>query len=144
MTAITHLTTAIALSLTVGTNPFITSIASIFPDIDKRLGLPPRKSRNLINSHRGITHHPIFPVLFWIAFFKTGSEVLLSVAVGYSLHLALDSLTPLGIPYTLSYYPRISLKLIKTGSLWEVIVILFFVLLMAVKLTPSFIQGLKW
>ena len=102
-------------------------IGSTIPDVDLKLGFP--KRRTLFNAHRGITHHPLI-CLFLLAlpFLTVKSHPLifrnlLSLSVGYTSHIILDLLNPLGIPI-FGYSNRLSLKLVRSGRLGEVIVFL--------------------
>ena len=113
-------------------------IGSTFPDIDLKFSsLVPQKGKKktLFNTHRGITHHPMVVLvlfLLWVTLekfypqYKFYWDFLYGFWVGYLSHLVLDILTPLGIPVGTSYYPRLSLKLMKTGGVGEKI---FFLLL---------------
>ncbi len=105
-------------------------IGSILPDMDLKKGLPFRQNRTLFNSHRGITHHPIIPIMLFMVYIYISqnfpheivlNKILLSFDVGYASHLLLDMLNPLGIPFTFSYYPRLSFKITRTGGIGEVI-----------------------
>lgn len=131
MTAGTHILAGVVLSSFLNLPLLPAALGSIAPDIDTRLGLPFPPKRTLFNAHRGITHHPAVAGFLFILSIavkdflnaKTGI-FLLSFTVGYASHLLLDLLTPLGIPYKFKYYPRLSLKLVKTGKLGELFVIL--------------------
>jgi inner membrane protein len=113
-------------------------IGSTFPDIDLKFSslIPAKgKKKNLFNTHRGITHHPMLVLvlfLVWVSLvkflpqYKFYWDFLYGFWVGYLSHLILDMLTPLGIPVGTSYYPRLSLKLMKTGGVGEKV---FFLLL---------------
>jgi inner membrane protein len=137
MTAGTHVLAGILVAAIFNLPVIPAVIGSIFPDIDLKKGLPFPPERTLFNSHRGITHHIIIPVfLFLVAiwtkdFFSLQLGIyLISFSFGYASHLLLDSLNPLGIPYTTSYYPRLSLKLMKAGRTGEIFVILLLVSLL--------------
>jgi inner membrane protein len=112
-------------------------LGSILPDVDLKKGLPFPNQRTLFNSHRGITHHILIPiVLLFVSITvkdflnKSLGLNLLSFTVGYFSHLFLDALTPLGIPYSTKYYPRFSFKLFKTGKIGELFVILILIALL--------------
>ncbi|TCK04511.1 metal-dependent hydrolase [Phorcysia thermohydrogeniphila] len=134
MTAGTHVLAAISVAA-IFNLPAIPAVAgSILPDVDLKKGLPFPPKRTLFNSHRGITHHVAIPILLffiaiWIKDFVNLQLgiYLLSFTLGYASHLLLDSLNPLGIPYTTKYYPRFSLKLMKSGRTGEIFVILLLV-----------------
>jgi inner membrane protein len=135
MTFGTHVLGALILSSFLNLPVIPAVLGSVIPDIDHGKGLPPPKKRTLLNSHRGMTHHLAIPLaLFLISltvkdFLNERAGIdLLSFSAGYFSHLILDALTPLGIPYKFSYYPRFSLKLLKTGKLGEIFVILIFVI----------------
>ena len=131
MTAGTHILAGIVLASYLKLPIIPAALGSIFPDVDLKKGLPFPPKRNLFNAHRGITHHPALVVVLFLCSIvlkdlvnRTVGVFLLSFTVGYASHLLLDILTPLGIPYKTKYYPRLSLKLIKTGKLGELFVIL--------------------
>ncbi len=134
MTAGTHVLAGILVAAFLKLPVLPAAVGSLIPDVDIGKGLPPPYRRTLFNSHRGITHHPAVPLLLvFVAFFlktKGFCDIyiyLISFTVGYASHLILDVLNPLGIPYGFSYYPRFSLKLMKSGKLGEIFVILFLV-----------------
>ncbi len=128
--------------------PILPSVfGALLPDVDLKNGLPFPSKRTLLNSHRGITHHPLIPlVLFFLSlgvkdFLNKNLGInLLSFTVGYSSHLLLDLLTPLGIPYKTKYYPRLSLKLFKTGKLGELFVILILVGLLIYQIKNGYLD----
>ena len=131
MTAGTHILAGIVLASYLKLPIIPAALGSIFPDVDLKKGLPFPPKRTLFNAHRGITHHPVLVVVLFLCSIvlkdlvnRTVGVFLLSFTVGYASHLLLDILTPLGIPYKTKYYPRLSLKLIKTGKLGELFVIL--------------------
>lgn len=131
MTAGTHVLAGVVLSSFLNLPVIPATLGSVAPDIDIKLGLPFPPKRTLFNAHRGVTHHPAVAGFLFILsiavkdFLNEKAGIfLLSFTVGYFSHLLLDILTPLGIPYKLKYYPRLSLKLVKTGKLGELFVIL--------------------
>jgi len=137
MTAGTHILAGILMAAFLKLPVLPAAVGSVVPDIDLSKGLPPPYKRNLFNSHRGITHHPIVPAFLLLGVFflrKNGfielSTYLLSFTVGYISHLILDALNPLGIPYKFSYYPRFSLKWMKSGRIGEIFVILLLISLL--------------
>jgi len=140
MTFGSHVLGAVILSSYFNLPVLPAAFASVLPDVDYGRGLPHPKKRTLLNAHRGITHHWAIPtVLFLLSLvvkdflsFKLGIN-LLSFSVGYFSHLLLDALTPLGVPYKFGYYPRLSLRLFKTGKLGEFFVILIFVIVLIVQ-----------
>jgi inner membrane protein len=153
MTAGTHILAGILVATLLKLPVLPAAVGSIFPDIDVGKGLPPPYKRNLLNSHRGITHHPVIPLcLLVLVFFLrmkgfcSVSVYLLSFTVGYISHLLLDVLNPLGIPYKFSYYPRLTLKLMKTGKWGEIFVILLLIstLLAAVSVKDFQILGFSF
>ena len=134
MTAGTHILAGIVLASYLKLPVIPATLGAIFPDVDLKKGLPFPPKRTLFNAHRGITHHPaVVLILFFLSilvkdlYSKNLGVSLLSFTVGYASHLFLDLLTPLGIPYKLKYYPRLSFKLFKTGKLGELFVILLLV-----------------
>ncbi|WP_456455377.1 metal-dependent hydrolase [Thermovibrio sp.] len=147
MTAGTHVIGAIVFASFLNLPLLPSVIGSLLPDIDLKKGLPKfRQNRTLFNSHRGITHHLfILPFLLILSvyvkdyFNESLGRYLLSFTVGYASHLFLDALTPLGIPYKLSYYPRLSLKLFKTGKFGEVFVILVLIALLILEVKLGYL-----
>ena len=116
-------------------------VGSTFPDIDLKFTtlIPPKgKKKSLFTTHRGITHHPLVLLalfgLWWYLSvhypqWKFYWDFLYGFWVGYLSHLVLDSITHLGIPVGTGYYPRLSLKLMKTGGVGEKIFLTFLVIL---------------
>jgi len=116
-------------------------VGSTFPDIDLKFTtlIPPKgKKKSLLTTHRGITHHPLVLLalfgLWWYLSvhypqWKFYWDFLYGFWVGYFSHLVLDSITHLGIPVGTGYYPRLSLKLMKTGGVGEKIFLTFLVIL---------------
>ncbi|MEO2069065.1 MAG: metal-dependent hydrolase, partial [Desulfurobacteriaceae bacterium] len=45
-------------------------------------------------------------------------------SIGYASHILLDILNPLGVPFSYKYYPRLSLKFVRSGKVGEIFVIL--------------------
>ncbi len=148
MTAGTHILGAIVFASFLNLPLLPSIVGSLLPDIDLKKGLPKfRQNRTLFNSHRGITHHLfIIPFLLILSVYvkdylsEVLGEYLLSFTVGYASHLFLDALTPLGIPYKFSYYPRLSFKLFKTGKLGEVFVILTLVILLILEVRVGYLN----
>ena len=115
MTRQTHIAAALALSLTLATYPadsrFIWSaaaaLAGVLPDIDMRIGI----------KHRGLTHSLIALALIVLLAAQLAPELATAAAIGYGSHLALDMLTPWGIPLL---YPlntkRLRLAKFPTGG----------------------------
>jgi len=143
MKGYTHIAGGLLFGFLFGVKPYalpLTVVGSTFPDIDLKFSslVPPKgKKKNLLNTHRGVTHHPLWVVLLLIlwAFLENRFpqygfywEFLYAFWVGYLSHLVLDMLTPLGIPVGLSYYPRLKLGLMKTGGVGEKILFVFVVL----------------
>ena len=131
MTAGTHILAGIVLASYLKLPVIPAALGSILPDIDLKKGLPFPPKRTLLNAHRGITHHPAIAVLLFLLSLsvkdllnREAGILLLSFTAGYASHLLLDILTPLGIPYKTGYYPRLTLKLFKTGKIGELFVIL--------------------
>jgi len=141
MKGITHVAGGLFCAFLCGVPPHAVPaavIGSTFPDVDLKFSklVPDKgKKKTLFNTHRGITHHPIAALalfLLWLYLEKNYPELslywdfLYGFWVGYTSHLLLDAVTKLGIPIGAGYYPRFSLRLMKTGGLGEKI---FFVLL---------------
>lgn len=153
MTKQGHIITALATALVFNFDPLTTMFASILPDKDILIekSVKPTK-KTLFNSHRGITHHffliPLFlAISFAIKDINTHYFFLASFLFGYAIHLLSDIITPLGLPYLLSYYPRISLNLFKTGSKAEYILITLLTIFIAyytythINLIPSYLDN---
>lgn len=98
------------------------------------------KIRRSLIPHRTLTHWPVFWFVLTFAsclFFAIAQDALLraitSVGIGFCasswLHLAMDILTPAGIPLRTPFGKRTSLNLYKTSSLGEWLCILVFVFL---------------
>ncbi len=115
-------------------------VGSVFPDVDLKFSslVPSKgKKKSLWNTHRGITHHPILVLVMFLIWaylerefpqYRFYWDFFYGFWVGYLSHLVLDAITHLGIPVGVGYYPRLSLKLMKTGGLGEK----FFAALLAV------------
>ncbi len=142
MTAGTHVIGAIVAASALKLPVLPAVLGALLPDVDLKKGLPKfRQNRTLFNSHRGITHHLlIVPLLLLLSLIvkdfvnQQAGIYLLSFTCGYASHLLLDALTPLGIPYKTGYYPRLSLKLFKTGKVGEVFVILLLVVILILQI----------
>ena len=116
-------------------------VGSTFPDIDLKFAdlIPAKgKKKTLWRTHRGITHHPFVVLalfLLWVYLstaypqYKFYWDYLYGFWVGYLSHLVLDAFTKLGIPVGFGYYPRFSLKLMKTGGVGEKVFFAVLVLL---------------
>ena len=135
MTKAGHVAVGLSLALLLKLEPVSTLIGAIFPDKDLIWGWGRKGKRTLWNAHRGFTHHAYLIPVLAVAGLSSPlyldfpfSYLLLSFCMGYISHLVADALTPLGIPYTSSYYPRLSFPIFKTGSFLEgVVVALLFV-----------------
>jgi inner membrane protein len=131
MTAGTHILGGILLAAALNLPLLPAAIGSVFPDIDLNKGLPKPWERTLLNSHRGITHHVLIPIILIVAsiFVRDNYSLeigryLLSFSIGYASHILLDILNPLGVPFSYKYYPRLSLKFVRSGKIGEIFVIL--------------------
>ena len=131
MTAGTHILGGILLAALFHLPVIPAAFGSVLPDIDLKKGLPKKQNRTLFNSHRGITHHVAIPITLILLslYFRDNysyelGRYLLSFSIGYVSHILLDILNPLGVPFTLKYYPRLSLKFVRSGKLGEIFVIL--------------------
>lgn len=126
---------------------FITGavIGSLFPDIDHRGSYLGRKAKitstitNALFGHRGITHSPIamgafvfFLYLLSKLFIVTSPFIKLwfiGFFLGILSHIFLDMLTKGGVPLLLPFTKkRISLTNMKTGSVWENVVMIIMVI----------------
>jgi inner membrane protein len=119
MTKKSHILIGFSFGLLFNVNPLLSMVGSLIPDIDIIWGR--YFKNNFWFSHRGFTHHFIIPLvlLFLAAFYENLSFILLPISIGYFSHLFADLLTINGIPLFFSYYPRISIRLLKTGSIIE-------------------------
>jgi len=119
MTRKSHILIGFSFGLLFNVNPLLSIVGSLIPDIDIIWGR--YFKNNFWFSHRGFTHHFIIPLflLFLAVFYENLSSILLPISIGYFSHLLADLLTINGIPLFFSYYPRISLRLLKTGSIIE-------------------------
>jgi len=119
MTKKSHIFIGFSFGLLFNVNPLLSIVGSLIPDIDIIWGR--YFKNNFWFSHRGFTHHFIIPLflLFSAMFYENLGFILLPVSIGYFSHLLADLLTINGLPLFFSYYPRISLKLLKTGSIIE-------------------------
>ena len=136
MTKLGHVVTGFGSSVLFGFDPLLGTFGAIFPDYDifiaKLFGTwKTNKKKRLLTAHRGFTHHfTLIPFFLFLAFLlkEKGAGYFLasSFLFGYAVHLLGDILTPLGLPYRFSYYPRISYSLFKTGSLKETLFIYLF------------------
>jgi len=132
MTFGTHALAGVLIALSFNLPVLPSVLGSVAPDVDLKLGLQRfRQERGLFKTHRGITHHLLVAVAFLLLSLAVRDLVnrqfgiyLLSFAVGYASHLFLDALNPLGVPYGFGYYPRFSLKLMRSGGKGEIFVIL--------------------
>ncbi len=136
MTTGTHILAGVAVALYFKLPIFPAVLGSVFPDVDLKKGFP--KKRTLFNAHRGITHHVAIPaILMFAAFFfkdvipSVIFKDILSFSLGYTSHLLLDALTPLGVPVGFSYRQRFSFKLLKSGKLSEIVVALLLLVFLA-------------
>ncbi|SNR84580.1 metal-dependent hydrolase [Desulfurobacterium atlanticum] len=142
MTTGTHILAGVIAALYLNLPVLPAVIGSVIPDIDIKNGFP--KKRNLFNTHRGITHHIAIPVtLIALSFYLKETNFsliyknLLSFSIGYTTHILLDTLTPLGIPYTHKFYPRISLKVFRSNKISEIIVFLALLLILTTVLNKK-------
>lgn len=139
MTKVNHAVVGAGTALLLGLDPFLSLFASLLPDGDitiaRLTGAWNGTKRSLLTSHRGITHHailiPTFALFSIIATHFAPYPLpyfIVSFSAGYVSHIVCDALTPLGIPYKLSYYPRFAISLFGTGSILEHILVGIFVL----------------
>ncbi|WP_457601594.1 metal-dependent hydrolase [Hydrogenivirga sp.] len=139
MTKHGHILTGVGLSILFGFDPLMGAMGAIFPDNDifiaKLFGTwRTNRKRKLMTAHRGFTHHLLLiPLFLSFAFIYKdkgmGMFFLSSFLFGYAVHLLGDMLTPLGLPYRLSYYPRFSYPAFTTGSWKETLFLFLFSLL---------------
>ena len=126
MTKRSHLMIGVGCSLLFGVNVIPCVIGALLPDIDIIWGK--YFKGNFWLSHRGITHHFSIPLALLVLslVYSDFSFIFISLSLGYFSHLFADALTPTGIPFFFSYYPRFSLKIVKTGSLLEFLLVICF------------------
>ena len=143
MTKAGHVAVGLSLVLLLKLEPVSTLLGAVLPDKDLVWGRGRKGKRTLWNAHRGFTHHAcLIPILAIMGLASPlyldfpFSYLFLSFCTGYASHLVADALTPLGIPYTSSYYPRLSFPVFKTGSLLEGVVV-------ALLLTFAVLTGWK-
>jgi len=132
MTKAGHVVVGFSVALLLELDPVFAVLGAILPDKDLMWEKPVGK-RTLWNAHRGFTHHVyLIPALLLTAALGIFtlefpySYILASFCAGYVSHILADAFTPLGVPYTLRYYPRFSLFLFRTGSLVEWMLIFTF------------------
>ena len=112
MTKKTHLCVGIALTLPIVYtffNPisFVGILGSIAPDWDLKLGI----------KHRTITHSLLSLIISTSIIYIFSSSIAIVFALNYLLHLILDSLTKMGVPFLYPFKNRYyGLKLIRTGG----------------------------
>lgn len=107
------------------------AVGSLLPDIDQPRSyigrrVPVSYGAYLVAGHRGLFHSLAGAVgvalLALVAFQKwvpAYSSLWLSLAAGYLLHLVLDTLNPSGVPWLWPLKLRVSIPLVRTGSVWE-------------------------
>ncbi len=106
---------------------FIGLISTVIPDIDSnnsRVGRKPLfKILTAFNKHRGFFHSLFFGILFFsfIYFFVKKEEIAFAFALGYFLHLFLDSLTKQGINLFWPFNLKIK-GFIRSGGKIELII----------------------
>lgn len=137
MTAGTHILGGVLLASIFHLPILPAAFGSVLPDVDWKKGLPKPWTRTLFNTHRGITHHIVIPLILVLIsiYFRNDysyeiGRYMLSFSIGYASHILLDILNPLGVPFTLKYYPRLSLKLVRSGKVGEIFVILILIVLL--------------
>ncbi|NFV48380.1 metal-dependent hydrolase [Clostridium botulinum] len=112
MTKKTHLCVGIALTLPIiytFFNPIslLGILGSIAPDWDLKLGI----------KHRTITHSLLALIISTSIIYIFSSSIAIVFALNYLLHLILDSLTKMGVPFLYPFKNRYyGLKLIRTGG----------------------------
>ena len=132
MKKISHISLGI-LSAVLFNTPITTSIlGSLAPDLDVKWSKP-NVNRGLLGSHRGITHHLIVAFFLLFSLFFIKNIWYKGFVIGYISHLFGDLLTMTGIPYR-KHKDRISLKLFKTGDLFEY-VFLFLLFLVIISIS---------
>ncbi|MGB9859485.1 MAG: metal-dependent hydrolase [Moorellaceae bacterium] len=115
----------------IGTVVLASAVGALLPDIDQPRSYMGRKvpvsyGAYLVAGHRGIFHSLIGAVgaalLALAALHKWApvySSLWLPLAAGYLSHLVLDSLNPSGVPWLWPLEIRVSIPLVRTGSMWE-------------------------
>lgn len=114
----------------------LTGVSALLPDIDH----PNSSIRNRMSfvgdltfgwlKHRGVTHSLVAVVIVGLlmALVAPSRTLATAITLGYGSHLLADLITPDGIPLFMPLSRgRVRLPLIKTGSLKERILALFFV-----------------
>lgn len=121
-----------------------TVIGSLFPDIDHRGSYIGRKAKvtsaitHFLFGHRGVTHSPIAMGIFTFLLYFLSKAFIVSPLVklwfvgfflGILSHIFLDMLTKGGVPLLFPFSKnRISLTNMKTGSVWENVVMIIMVI----------------
>lgn len=107
------------------------AVGALLPDIDQPRSyigckVPVSYGAYLVVGHRGIFHSPIGAAgaaLFALAVFHKWAPVYsslwLPLAAGYLSHLVLDTINPSGVPWLWPLKQRVSIPLVRTGSIWE-------------------------
>jgi len=107
------------------------AVGALLPDIDQPRSYIGRKvpvsyGAYLIAGHRGLFHSLAGAVgvalVALVALQKwtpAYSFLWLSLAAGYLSHLVLDTLNPSGVPWLWPLKQRLSVPLVRTGSVWE-------------------------
>jgi len=118
----------------------IGGFAAALPDIDSphsKLGRAVRPVSDVLSftlGHRGVLHSLLgmvftialfaFIACFWVQVSTVWNLLIPAAAIGYLSHLALDALTPGGVPLFWPKRRKYSLPLVKTGSPLERVVFL--------------------
>lgn len=102
------LTTAIVMYTPISIIPSLFGlIGSTLPDWDYRLGF----------KHRGISHSLLSPLILGLFAYFLNSSFGFIFICNYILHIAMDSLTKMGVPIFAPFNWRyVGLKLFRTGS----------------------------
>ena len=105
-------------------------VASALPDIDSyksKIGKKVKPISFLINlffRHRGIFHSLSLLILISALISIVNHETAAAFFIGYLSHLVLDSLTPSGVMFFYPFSMKRTKGLIRTGSLFENILLI--------------------
>jgi inner membrane protein len=136
----------------------LAGLGALLPDIDhpqsalgRRIPLISHPLARLVG-HRGVTHSLVAALTVTLALVMwagqgggPGVAATAPLAVGYLSHLAGDMLTPSGVPLLWPWRHNFSLKLFRTGSPVETVVVSLVAaaLLQQVRLAPGLLQDAR-
>lgn len=128
MQVVSHMAFAGGIAALAGVGPqeiAALSVGAVFPDMmDSILA---GESREVWKGlHRTVSHWPVlYPVIFGFVLFSGVAvpdsvfRLVCAFLTGALIHISCDFLTPMGIPLYPPFTKRASLKLIRTGSVYD-------------------------